>query len=300
MEGPAPRHWFAVVRPGGAPVKERYIPIRPGILEHLLRGDISAFEFGIYVIVHLQADYSTGIWRGSAPRILNSAPRGAKLREVQRALEHLTDLGLLKHFHKHGERGNFPFLINKFTVRSGALTGMRLNACKSESCKSPIYEPCADVDADDDAHDDAENAPIQEVRSKREEGRKKPAAKTAPAADPRFGPFLDFAKTSFEAKHKHPPTWDCFGKDGAALAAFLRRAPHVTLELWQVHILNFFDSTEAFTVKQGGSLAYFVRRFDTFEKGPILEGGSSGNRKPTGTDLAIRNARALGLDGKIN
>ena len=61
-------------RSGGANVKERFVPIRCGIAEHLLRGDISAFEFGVYVIVHLQADYSTGIWRGSAPRILNSAP----------------------------------------------------------------------------------------------------------------------------------------------------------------------------------------------------------------------------------
>jgi hypothetical protein len=144
-------------------VKERYIPIRLGIAERLLRGDISAFEFGVYVIVHLQADYRTGIWQGSAPRILNSAPRGAKLREIQRALEHLTELGLLRHYHKHGQRGNFPFLINTFTVRSGALTGMRLSAGKSESWRTPVYESCAD----DDAEGDAQNAPNQEVRSKK-------------------------------------------------------------------------------------------------------------------------------------
>jgi len=64
-------------------VKERSVPIRLGIAEYLLRGDVSVFEFGVYVIVHLQADYCHGIWRGSAPRILNSAPRGAKLREVR-------------------------------------------------------------------------------------------------------------------------------------------------------------------------------------------------------------------------
>jgi hypothetical protein len=257
-------------------LKERYIPIRPGILEHLLRGDVSAFEFGVYVIVHLQADYGTGIWRGSAPRVLNSAPRGAELRKVQRALEHLTELGLLKHFHQHGQRGNFPFLINKFTVRSGALTGMRLNADKSKSWQSPVYESCADDDAEGVAQGVAQDAPIQEVRSKREEGRKNRAAKNTPTADARFGPFLGFAKGSFEAKHRHPPTWDCFGKDGFALAAFLRRAAHVTLDGWRVHVLNFFDSTEAFTLKQGGSLAYFVSRFDTFASGPILEKTSTG------------------------
>jgi len=108
----------------------------------------------------------------------------------------------------------------------------------------------------------------------KEKRKRKSAA--APPADARFGPFLEFAKASFEAKHHHPPTWDCFGKDGSALAAFLRRAPHVTLDVWQAHVLNFFDSTEAFTVKQGGSLAYFISRFDTFSVGPILEGGSNG------------------------
>jgi hypothetical protein len=253
-------------------MRERYIPIRPGILEHLLRGDISAFEFGVYVIVHLQADYRTGIWRGSAPRIIASAPRGAELRKTQRALEHLTELSLLKPFTSQGKRGNYPVLINKFTVRSGALTGMRLNASKSNSWEHPVYESCADGDAEGVAED----APIQEVRSKREQGRKKQAAKTAPPADARFGPFLEFAKTSFEAKHKHPPTWDCFGKDASLLAAFLRRAAHVTQDVWQTHVLNFFDSTEAFTLKQGGSLAYFISRFDTFASGPILEKTSTG------------------------
>jgi hypothetical protein len=150
-------------------VRERYVPIRPGIAEHLLRGDISLFEFGVYVLIHLQADYRTGVWLGSAPRVLHSAPRGAKLRDVQRALERLSDLGFLKHFHQQGQRGNFAVLINKFTVRSGALTGLRLNADKSESWRKPVHESCADVDADDSADARAEDAPIQEVRSKKEE-----------------------------------------------------------------------------------------------------------------------------------
>jgi hypothetical protein len=181
--------------------KENYVPIRPGILEHLLRGDISAFEFGVYAIIHLQADYGTGIWRGSAPRILNSAPRGAKLREIQRALEHLTEKGLLKHFHTHGQRGNFPFLINKFTVRSGALKGTRLNADKSESWQAAVYEPCAH----DDAHDDAQDAPIQEVRSKSEEGRENHSSVPADSPNekvPAVQRVWDYYITRFEKNPK--------------------------------------------------------------------------------------------------
>src|SRR5271165_1106793 len=111
----------------------------------------------------------------------------------------------------------------------------------------------------------------EEVRSHKSEDRSQSKRQEAPAspspsaqhADTRYGPFLEFAKTSFEAKHKHPPTWDIFGKHGAALAAFLRRAPHITLDVWQQHVCSFFESTETFTLKQGGDLAYFLKRFDT-------------------------------------
>src|ERR1700756_797522 len=60
----------------GSSASENYVPIRTGILDHLVRGDISLYELGVYVLIHLQADYSTGVWRGSAPRILANAPRG--------------------------------------------------------------------------------------------------------------------------------------------------------------------------------------------------------------------------------
>jgi len=273
-------------------MKERYVPIRPGILEHLLRGDISAFEFGVYVIIHLQADYSSGIWCGSAPRILNSAPRGAKLREVQRAIEHLCDLGLLRHFHQHGQRGNFPFLINKYTVRSGALTGMRLNALKSESCAAPVYESCADDDADDDAHVRAQDAPIQEVRSKKEEGRKKPAAKTAPPPDPRHKPFFGFAYEAFRMKHLQAPTWGSQHANG--LRAFLKRSPTVTLDEWKRRYEAFLASRDRFFQQQKGSLLYFAAHFDQFIDGPVLERKTNGKPGKQSFDL-LGTAAALGF-----
>ena len=257
--------------------KERYIPIRPGISEYLLRGDISAFEFGVYVIVHLQADYGTGIWRGSAPRILNSAPRGAKLREVQRALEHLADLGLLKHFHKHGQRGNFPFLINKFTVRSGALTGMRLNADKSESWQSPVYESCAD----DDAHGVAQDAPIQEVRSKKRRSKdQNPAANPGPPAETRFRPFVDFAFEAFEKQYGQKPTWT--GKDFKALSTMLAANKGLVMDELQRRFSNYLASTERYTLDHGGALWYFCTHTDSFLAGPLLEKGTGNGRSSPG------------------
>jgi hypothetical protein len=259
-------------------MKERSVPIRPGIEEHLVRGAMSLSEFGIYALIHIQADYRTGIWRGSAPRILATAPRGASLRQVQRALEHFESVGYLKSFRVQGARGNTPYLIDKFTVRSGALKGYRVNAAKSESWQRPFYELVAEVVTEDDAVPVAQHDALS--RSKKERSKKEnPAPKPTAPADTRFGPFLEFAKASFETKHGHPPTWDCFGKDGKELVAFLRRAPHVALADWQTHISNFFDSTEPFTVKQGGSLSYFVRRFDTFANGAILAQKGGGNGK---------------------
>jgi hypothetical protein len=134
----------------------------------------------------------------------------------------------------------------------------------------------------------------RQKRIENREKRKKEADK--PPADPRFGPFLEFAKASFEVKHGHAPTWDCFGKDGAALSAFLRRAPHVTLEVWQTHISNYLDSTEPFTLKQGGSLSYCVSRFDTFASGPILAmQKGNGNGKLSGDALTRANLKAAGF-----
>jgi hypothetical protein len=255
-------------------MKESYVPIRAGILEHLLRGDISACEFGVYGIIHLQADYASGVWRGSAPRIANSAPRGADLRKIQRALEHLAQLGLLKLFHRQGVRGNYPVLINKFTVRSGALKGQRLNADLTTNWRKPVYERCAETDTDATAVVDAVDAPIQEVRSKKEEKREKPAAKTTPPADPRFQPFVDFAFAAFNVKHGQKPVW--LAKDYRALRDLLGKAPSLALSELHSRWENYLQSTEPFTAKQGWSLTYFCSNVDKFLTGPILAAGKGG------------------------
>lgn len=131
--------------------------------------------------------------------------------------------------------------------------------------------------ADGLANGQANGPAIARPQPQSQPQKEKRKSAATPPADARYGPFLELAKASFEGKYGHPPTWDCFGKDGAALAAFLRRAPHVTLEVWTAHLSAYFDSTEPFTVKQGGSLSYFVSKFDAFEHGPI-QGGNNGNR----------------------
>ena len=130
--------------------------------------------------------------------------------------------------------------------------------------------------------------------------------KAAPG-DSRFQPFFNFAFESFAVKHGRKPLWQ--GKDRNGLKNLLKnhRAESLSLQRLQTSWRNFLDSTETFTVKQGGSLAYFCSNIDKFSGGPIMatpqKGGNNGNRsdgKPSASDLAIQNARALGLNRLAN
>jgi hypothetical protein len=255
-------------------------------MEHLLRGDISALEFGVYVMIHLQADFSTGIWQGSAPRILFSAPRGADLRKVQRAIQHLAEIGLLKPFNQQGKRGNYPVLINKFTVRSGALLGMRLNAFKSLSWRHPVYEPCADSDAEGVAED----APSQEVRSK--EVRKNPpvmASATPHSLDAETrGAAFDVFWESWPRKQGKTDAIRAWGKIPIAEYG----AISIGLERWK--------RSEQWRRGVIPHAATWLNQ-KRWQDEDIPDGSEKGtaNGKPSASDIARANARALGL-GPIN
>jgi hypothetical protein len=246
-----------------------FVPLRRGIWEHLRNGRMTPLETLAFIYICSQADTRTGIWKGSAGALVTEL--GFKPRTARDVIERMEHGDYIRRFATPGQHLCYPILVHKFAISQGEHDGEQLDALsssKSGDCIELRYfarEHNGKLDGKLNA-----SQRIQENRDKR----KKQAA--TPPADARFGPFLEFAKGSFEAKHKHPPTWDCFGKDASLLAAFLRRAAHVTLGVWQIHVLNFFNSTEAFTLKQGGSLAYFISRFDTFASGPILEKSSTG------------------------
>jgi len=237
-----------------------FVPLRRGIWEHVRDGRMSVTEALAFIYICSQADTRTGVWKGCAKSL--SGEIGIPERTARDVLEKMEHGDYLRRFAVPGRHLCYPILVHKFPITQGEHDGEQLNAIESVSPAELSYSSCE--------HGVEHGA----AQRRKENGEKR--KKAAPPPDPRFGPFLEFAKASFETKHKRPPTWDCFGKDGSALAAFLRRAPQVTLETWQFSIANFFDSTEPFTVKQGGSLAYFVSRFDTFSSGPILAAPQKG------------------------
>jgi len=270
-----------------------FLQLRRGIWEHVRDGRLSITAGLAFIYICSQADTRTGIWKGCAKSV--SGELGIHERTARDVLEKMEHGDYIRRFAIPGRHSCYPILVHKYPISQGEHDGEQLNALES---KSPV--DLAYFSREQSVEQDGEHGVEHGAAQRRQETRNKRPEKKKEAPDARFGPFLEFAKNSFETKHNRPQTWDCFGKDGSELAAFLRRAPHVTLEVWQTHVRNFFDSTEAFTAKQGGSLAYFIRRFDTFSAGPILEGETNGNRKPTGSDLALRNARALGLDQHAN
>jgi hypothetical protein len=275
-------------------VKERSVPIRPGIEEHLVRGAMSLGEFGIYALIHIQADYRTGIWRGSAPRVLATAPRGASLRQVQRALEHFEEMGYLKSFRVQGARGNTPYLIDKFTVRSGALKGYRVNAAKSESWQRPFYELVAEDDAVPVAEDDALS------RSKKKEVREKkhptPSALGATIATTHDSLDQETRDAAFEVFWE---AWPRKQAKGTARRAWQKIPNSEYLAITAG--LNRWRSSDQWTrgVIPHPSTWLNEERWQD-EDIPQFVGGTNANanRKPTATDLAMQNARALGLSDK--
>jgi hypothetical protein len=146
-------------------------------------------------------------------------------------------------------------------------------------------------------HRERSNAPVtpmsqEEVRGQksdiREKKESKPrAAKPAAPADLRFQPFFAFAYEGYRTKRSQPPTWG--GKDRAHLKQFLKDNPSVNLEEWQRRWTHYAGSTEAFTAKQGDSLAYFCSKFDSFIDGPITGG------KPDASTIEARNLAAAGF-----
>jgi hypothetical protein len=121
-------------------MSEGFIQIRRGLLEHTERGAIGFLELGIYLQIHLQANYETGVWMGSAAKLAATAPRGADGRSIRRSLENLERAGYIKRFTTRGKRGNYPVILNKYEPQSGAMKGNRLNAELTTDWRNPVYE----------------------------------------------------------------------------------------------------------------------------------------------------------------
>src|ERR1700680_4913948 len=120
---------------------ENFTAIRNGILDHIREGKICPFDFGIYVFLHLRADWSSGIFHGCAATIAYQFGDGKLKKPIQRSLHRLRDRKYINYHEGSGQRGGYPVLIHKYAVTVGGLLGRRLNAWTHGDLVRPEYEP---------------------------------------------------------------------------------------------------------------------------------------------------------------
>lgn len=258
---------------------------RRGILEHIDSGAIDLLESGIHDYLLLKANLligsacsiPVGVCFTSAPAIHAHCRRVSK-RTIQRCLEHLEDIGLLKTWKKPGKRGNFPVLVCRASVHDVSGNEYRISGAKTIDWREPVYEPVAELSGRW-SNPVASLSGHREGREESREKKERPAAKPAPPADPRFQPFFDFAFQSLTTKHGRKPLWQGKNQNGLKNLLKSQSADSLPLERLQAIWCNFLASTELFTVKQGGSLAYFCSNADKFSDGPILAGGEKNRWK---------------------
>jgi hypothetical protein len=222
---------------------------------------------------------------------------GVSMRTLQRDMNHMEKVNWIKFspWRKPGQRGNFMVVIGHVSVHDLSGKEFRINTDKTVDWRHPVYEPVGEVTGNcrpSVGEVSGYREEREEIREERE--RPKPAAKTAPPADPRCQPFIEFAYKAFADHFGQKPSWH--GKDWKQLKILLA-ATDVPLEEMQARWRHYLASTEPFTVKKGGSLAYFCANFDAFINGPLLapeKGRSHG--KLTGDDLTRANLKAAGFD----
>ena len=117
-----------------------FTAIRNPLLDHLVAGKLSLFDFGLLVFLIMRADYSSGIYQGCALTIACQCGDPSEKEHIQKALRRLRDKKYINYRNGDGSRGAYPILINKFFVTDGELSGKRLNAWKQANLVLPEYE----------------------------------------------------------------------------------------------------------------------------------------------------------------
>jgi len=263
-----------------------FLPLRRGLFEHVRNGRLGHRQAFCLIYILSQADTRTGIWRGCAKAL--SGELGMPERTARDILERLDQGGYIHRFTSPGSHTCYPILLHKYLITTGEHDGERLNALDS---RTPV-----DLRYFRRRHN-GEHGVEHGAAQKRIENRelieeKNPAAQTAPP-DQRRQPFIDFAYKTFVERFGQNPSWQ--GKDWKQLKTLLA-ATDARLEEIQARWRHYLASTEPFTAKKGGSLAYFCANFDAFINGPLLapEKGT-GHGKLTGEDLTRANLRAAGF-----
>jgi hypothetical protein len=122
---------------------------RMGVCEHIESGEISLFDDGLHDFVCMKAQHRVcigsaippGVWVGSARAIWLLTRRQDEERKIRRSLEKLEGLGWIKRWHRQGETGDYPILINRLVVRDEKGNDFSINAADTNDWRHPVLVP---------------------------------------------------------------------------------------------------------------------------------------------------------------
>ncbi|HET7216355.1 MAG TPA: hypothetical protein VFL79_22395, partial [Terriglobia bacterium] len=118
-----------------------FIKIRNGLREHIRQGHLCPTDLGIYLFLHLEVDWGTGIVFTNASGIANTFDGKVSVRTVQDALHRLREHRYINYRRGNGQRASYTILIHKYQPTVGVRCGFRLNAFADNSLTNPVYEP---------------------------------------------------------------------------------------------------------------------------------------------------------------
>jgi len=76
---------------GGILTLDNFTPIRNGLSEHIKLGRLGPYDLGVYLFLHLHADWATGIYTGSALGIAFGFGDSCIKKHIQKSLRRLRD-----------------------------------------------------------------------------------------------------------------------------------------------------------------------------------------------------------------
>jgi hypothetical protein len=159
-------------------MNDGFARLRNGLREHIKQGKISPQDLGIYLYLHYECNWATGIYHGSALGIAYGFDNPRLKQSIQRSLTRLRENKYINYRKGDGTHKGYNILINKFEPQGGKLSNKRLNAWKNGSKCVPFYEEKTDGDTDGDTEErrmvirkgggraadgDTERRPIPEV-----------------------------------------------------------------------------------------------------------------------------------------
>ena len=263
-----------------------YLPHRRGIWQHLRDGRMTLQDVAVHAYISSQADTRTGIWQGSAGALAGELCISRRL--ARRFLERLRKGDYIRRFPIPGRHVCYPILIHKFLLTDGEHKGEHLNALASASPMDLRYFP-----GQQEGEQKGEHVTSQK-RELRMETREE-SLRQAGSRRSSLGP-LELAKVALKPSTNARRPGIASARTAPRLRHFSTRPLCDIRGLASSHYRLFrFDRRLHGEARRKSSLFHFSIRY-VFVR-PDLEKQSAGgiNGKPGATELAVRNARALGL-----